>query len=104
MIVAAVMRQRRFCMSNAGSGPRSASRGAGTKKRPAAQAIRRHIHRRRRPVGRPETARRARIGGRAPRFHDGAELQSLKSAVDAMLLASVFSPVAERSRWSAAIA
>jgi hypothetical protein len=30
------MRQRRFCMSNAGSGPRSASRGAGTKK-PAPQ-------------------------------------------------------------------
>jgi hypothetical protein len=71
---------------------------------PQAQAIRRHIHRRRRPVGRPETARLVRIGGRAPRFHDGAEVQSLKSAVDATLLASVFGPVAERSRWSAAMA
>jgi hypothetical protein len=92
-------------MSNAGSGPRPASRGAGTKKPgSAAQAIRRHIHRRRRPVGRPETARLVGIGGRAPRFHDGAEVQSLKSAVDAMLLASAFSPVTERSRWSAAIA
>src|SRR5712691_12316854 len=67
MIVAVVRRQGRFCMSNAGSGPRSASRGAGTKKPgSAAQAIRRHIHGRRRLVGRPETARLVRIGARAP--------------------------------------